>query len=39
MGFYKKLLPCGCIEVTSTLTIPPVTYIQYTCKQHTDAKK
>jgi hypothetical protein len=31
MGFYKYIRTCGCIEITTTLTIPPSTYIQHTC--------
>lgn len=34
MGFYKHILPCGCIEITTTLTIPPSTYIQTKCREH-----
>jgi hypothetical protein len=34
MGFYKHVMPCGCIQITTTLTVPPITYYQSKCDQH-----
>ena len=34
MGMYEGVLPCGCVQCTSTLEHPPVTYTIKFCDVH-----
>ena len=38
MGLYEDTLPCGCVECTSTLSIPPETFIIKYCDKHKPKK-
>jgi hypothetical protein len=39
MGLYEGTLQCGCVQVTSTLEIPPVTFTVKYCKTHLPKEK
>ena len=34
MGLYDGVLPCGCVQCTSTMDYPPVTYTIKYCDLH-----